>query len=81
MLAVALLGLAACTTDDEVGTAQAPARSGFAAGLAWFRVDLAYVSAYVLVRGRQAAVVDTGYGEGRPHRGGPRGRRDRVGRV
>jgi glyoxylase-like metal-dependent hydrolase (beta-lactamase superfamily II) len=62
VLAVAVLGLAGCATDDEAGPAPAPARSGFAAGLAWYRVDLAYVSAYVLVRGRQAAVVDTGYG-------------------
>ena len=61
-LAVAVLGPAACAADDEVGPAQAaPACSGFAAGLAWYRVDLAYVSDYVHVRGRQAAAVDTGY--------------------
>ena len=29
-------------------------------GLEWSRVDLGFVSAYVLVRGREAAVVDTG---------------------
>ncbi len=31
-------------------------------GLEWSRVDLGVVSAYVLVRGREAAVVDTGVG-------------------
>jgi glyoxylase-like metal-dependent hydrolase (beta-lactamase superfamily II) len=30
--------------------------------LAWSRVNLGFVSAYVLVRGREAAVVDTGVG-------------------
>jgi glyoxylase-like metal-dependent hydrolase (beta-lactamase superfamily II) len=33
-----------------------------AAELAWSRVNLGFVSAYVLVRGREAAVVDTGVG-------------------
>ena len=32
------------------------------AALAWSRVDLGFVSAYVLVRGAEAAVVDTGVG-------------------
>lgn len=32
------------------------------ARLAWSRVDLGFVAAYVLVRGREAAVVDTGVG-------------------
>jgi len=32
------------------------------AALAWSRVDLGFVSAYVLVRGDEAAVVDTGVG-------------------
>ena len=31
-------------------------------GLTWQRVDLGFVSAYVLVRGGQALVVDTGVG-------------------
>jgi len=39
--------------------------------LAWERVDLGFVSAYVLVRGREAAVVDTGVG----------GSADEIGRV
>ena len=37
----------------------APPGSG-AAGLAWRRVNLGFVSAYVLVRGGEAAIVDTG---------------------
>ena len=61
-LGIAVLGLAACTADDSADEAAAPVRSGSAAGLAWSRVDLAYVSAFVLVRGREAAVVDTGFG-------------------
>ncbi len=60
VLAIAVLELAACVGTDRAGTVAAPAQSGSGAGLAWSRVDLAYVSAYVLVRGRQAAVVDTG---------------------
>ena len=68
-LAVAVLGVAGCggsgsaggggggpTTD---GDDEAPA-SGGSAGLRWSRVDLGFVAAYVLVRGGQAAVVDTG---------------------
>ena len=38
----------------ESGTAEAPG------GLAWSRVNLGFVAAYVLVRGREAAIVDTG---------------------
>ena len=68
---VAVLGVAGCAADDEVGDAGAPARSGAAAGLAWSRVDLAYVSADVLVRGREAAIVDTG----------AQGSADRIGEV
>ena len=61
-LGVVVLGLAACTADDATEDTAAPALSGSADGLAWSRVDLAYVSAFVLVRGREAAVVDTGFG-------------------
>ena len=56
VLGIAVLGLAACTADD-------PAAGGIGqgqAGLTWSRVDFSYVSAYVLVRSGQAAVVDTG---------------------
>ncbi len=61
----AVLGLAAaCRADDdgETDVASGPGHSGSAAGLDWWRVDFAYVSAYVLVRGREAALVDCGLG-------------------
>ncbi len=65
----AVLGAAACGGGqaDGVpsGTSSSPAPSsggvsGAGNGLAWSRVDLGFVAAYVLVRGAQAAVVDTG---------------------
>ena len=65
VLGIAVLGLAAaCSADDDDKTdvASSPGRSGSAAGLDWWRVDFAYVSAYVLVRGREAALVDCGFG-------------------
>ena len=75
VLGFAVLGLAACSSDGEAGDASSPGRSttapesgpasspsADAAGLAWSRVDLGFVSAYVLVRGGEAAVVDTGVG-------------------
>jgi glyoxylase-like metal-dependent hydrolase (beta-lactamase superfamily II) len=55
LLGFAVLGMAACSDGGE----PVPA-SGSAQGLAWSRVDLGFVSAYVLVRGDEAAVVDTG---------------------
>jgi glyoxylase-like metal-dependent hydrolase (beta-lactamase superfamily II) len=70
---IAVLGIAACsgssrsadqTTDSPSGDPQ-PGGSAAAdapSRLAWSRVDLGFVSAYVLVRGREAAVVDTGVG-------------------
>jgi glyoxylase-like metal-dependent hydrolase (beta-lactamase superfamily II) len=72
---VAVLGLVACSdsgqsangggssrsaTESPTPTESAPA--GAAAELTWSRVNLGFVSAYVLVRGREAAVVDTGVG-------------------
>ena len=54
-LGLAVLGLAGCTADEATGEER-----GSASGLDWSRVDLAYVSAYVLVRGREAVLVDTG---------------------
>jgi glyoxylase-like metal-dependent hydrolase (beta-lactamase superfamily II) len=71
---VAVVLLAACGDDpaqpaDPAGSAgpsePAGAASPSAAGspggdAAWTRVDLGFVAAYVLVRGREAAVVDTG---------------------
>ena len=83
-LAVAVLGIAACSEDGSAGGAggsgAAPAGStapgggnspgtGAGAGsatdeaegaLEWERVNLGFVSAYVLIRGNRAAVVDTG---------------------
>lgn len=69
-LAVAVLGVAGCggngsgpsSADGDGDGAEAgetPA-SGGGSGLRWSRVDLGFVAAYVLVRGGQAAVVDTG---------------------
>jgi glyoxylase-like metal-dependent hydrolase (beta-lactamase superfamily II) len=66
---LAVLGLAACggsnAKEDASGTASSPVpstggASGDGNGLAWSRVDLGFVAAYVLVRGGRAAVVDTG---------------------
>ena len=65
VLGFAVLGLAAACSaddDDETDVASGPGHSGSAAGLDWWRVDFAYVSAYVLVRGREAALVDCGLG-------------------
>jgi glyoxylase-like metal-dependent hydrolase (beta-lactamase superfamily II) len=70
---IAILGLAACSGSSrsadentepasgnpEPSSSAAPEAAG---GLTWSRVDLGFVSAYVLVRGREAAVVDTGVG-------------------
>ena len=64
VLGIAVLGLAAaCSADDDDKTdaASSPGRNGSAPGLDWWRVDFAYVSAYVLVRGREAALVDCGF--------------------
>jgi glyoxylase-like metal-dependent hydrolase (beta-lactamase superfamily II) len=50
---------------EESPSEPAPADSGTAdaaGGMAWSRVNLGFVSAYVLVRGNEAAVVDTGVG-------------------
>jgi glyoxylase-like metal-dependent hydrolase (beta-lactamase superfamily II) len=64
---------AAGAGGDGDGYGEAPAASGpggsagasappTGGGLAWHRVNLGFVSAYVLVRGGEAAVVDTGTG-------------------
>jgi glyoxylase-like metal-dependent hydrolase (beta-lactamase superfamily II) len=49
------------TSPAESGPAE-PGTPDAAGGLAWSRVNLGFVSAYVLVRGNEAAVVDTGVG-------------------
>ena len=70
VLGIAVLGVAGCSDGTgRSGQQPSPVRSGTAAesgtatvagGLAWSRVDLGFVAAYVLVRDREAAVVDTG---------------------
>lgn len=60
-IAIAILGLAACTSEPT----SAPASSASVAGgdgLRWAQVQYPSVSAYVLVRGSRVAVVDTGNG-------------------
>ena len=49
---------AAMSPPPSIGPAWSPA--GSLAPAAWHRVNLGFVSAYVLVRGGEAAVVDTG---------------------
>ncbi len=45
---------------EASGSGVAPSTGTAAGGVTWERVDLGFVSAYVLVRGGEAAVVDTG---------------------
>lgn len=66
----AILGLAGCSEDEAAPTEEAATPSGepeptdggepATQELTWERVDLDFVAAYVLVRGGEAAVVDTG---------------------
>lgn len=66
-LGVIVLGAAACASDDDPAGATAAATGtpdgspgrGSALG-GWHRVNLGNVSAYVLVRGTEAFIVDTG---------------------
>ncbi len=53
--AVAIFGLAACTSDTAATSSQAGGSD-----LTWQRVNLGFVSAYVLARGSEIAIVDTG---------------------
>ena len=46
-------------THDRGSAAPRPSTGG---GVAWERVNLGFVSAYILVRGGEAAIVDTGVG-------------------
>ena len=55
-------GRSTATPESAPAAGPASSPSADAAGLAWSRVDLGFVSAYVLVRGGEAAVVDTGVG-------------------
>ena len=69
-IAVAVLGpgvLAACSSDGEVSTAPTatnPPEGSAEEAFRWERVVLGTVSAYVLSRGRELAVVDTGFAGG-----------------
>ncbi|QZY29597.1 MBL fold metallo-hydrolase [Nocardioides coralli] len=65
----AILGTAACGDDAAEPTEDAaspteespePTEEPTVEPLSWERVDLGFVAAYVLVRGEEAAVVDTG---------------------
>jgi glyoxylase-like metal-dependent hydrolase (beta-lactamase superfamily II) len=70
---IAVMGVAACsdprqtanTEDPPPSASPEPTENGktkTAGAMSWERVDLDFVSAYVLVRGNEAAVVDTGVG-------------------
>lgn len=49
-------GPSTTTSSADTGTADAPTSPS----LQWARTDLGFVSAYVLIRGAEAAIVDTG---------------------
>lgn len=85
-LALAVLGLAACTdaggSSDHLPTSpsptgeSAPTSSGLpdptttesaSGAVAWRRVNLGFVSAYIVVRRGEAAVVDTGVARSESH--------------
>ena len=61
-VAAVVLGAGAACVEDREDTAIDPERVGAEDGpdLVWQRAALGSVSAYVLARGRQAAIVDTG---------------------
>jgi glyoxylase-like metal-dependent hydrolase (beta-lactamase superfamily II) len=60
--AVTILGgiAVSCSDDDKKQSAAATTTAASGNRLEWERVNLGFVSAYVLVRSREAAVVDTG---------------------
>jgi glyoxylase-like metal-dependent hydrolase (beta-lactamase superfamily II) len=74
VVGIAVLGVAAACSDnsqtaedaqpaDDSSEATESRSTGTPGGsMSWERVDLDFVSAYVLVRGNEAAVVDTGVG-------------------
>lgn len=61
-LGIVVFGVAACARDDEgaAATSAPPARSPEVSFGGWHRVNLGMVSAYILVRGGEAVLVDTG---------------------
>ncbi|HEX5861383.1 MAG TPA: MBL fold metallo-hydrolase [Nocardioides sp.] len=48
--------------DDDTETTESQTANTPSGSMSWERVDLDFVSAYVLIRGNEAAVVDTGVG-------------------
>ena len=52
----------ASESNSPSGGGSAPPSGGSGDGVTWERVNLGFVSAYVLVRGGEAAIVDTGVG-------------------
>ena len=72
VVGIAVLGVAACSDTGQTTTEDPPpaedteptgsAKPQTTGAMSWERVDLDFVSAYVLVRGNEAAVVDTGVG-------------------
>ncbi len=65
-LAFAVLGVAGCSSSETPAPAASPQTGQptvpVSSTLAWERVNLGFVSAYVLVRNGAAAIVDTGVG-------------------
>jgi glyoxylase-like metal-dependent hydrolase (beta-lactamase superfamily II) len=70
---IAVLGLSACSDTGQTTAPEDPpppedseptksVTTKTSGAMSWERVDLDFVSAYVLVRGNEAAVVDTGVG-------------------
>ncbi len=62
-VAIAVVGpgvLAACSSNGELTTEEPKTTDGGSPGLQWRRVVLGNVSAYVLVRGDEISIVDTG---------------------
>jgi len=48
--------------DEPPGSAAPPSAGGAGDDVTWERVNLGFVSAYILVRGAEAAIIDTGVG-------------------
>jgi glyoxylase-like metal-dependent hydrolase (beta-lactamase superfamily II) len=55
-------GASPSTSPSAAGSAPPSGGDGAAGGVTWERVNLGFVSAYVLLRGGEAAIVDTGVG-------------------
>jgi glyoxylase-like metal-dependent hydrolase (beta-lactamase superfamily II) len=55
-------GASPSTSLSAAGSAPPSGSGGAGGGVTWERVNLGFVSAYILVRGGEAAIVDTGVG-------------------